>query len=81
MKEQVKPSFERGRKVVALGSIGIGSYADQDQVSWSLAVTCEEGSNPHITYIQSSPSSRGSFRHYHRDIQPISLNYLVDRLG
>ena len=70
MKEQMKPPFERGRKVVAatalavLGSIGVGSCADQEQISWSLAVTCEEGSNPHITHIQSSPSSRGVYSRY-----------------
>lgn len=55
MKEHMEPSFERSRKAVAvtalavLGSIGVGSCADQEQISWSLAVTCEEGSNPHIT--------------------------------
>jgi hypothetical protein len=74
MKEQMKPSFERGRKTVAavtlaaLASIGVSSCSEDRPTTWSLAVTCDKDSEPSIT-----PLGKESLGKYRSDGSRISF--------
>lgn len=74
MKEQIKPSLERGRKTVAaltlatLASIGVSSCSEDRPTTWSLAVTCDKDSEPFIT-----PLGKESLGKYRSDGSRISF--------
>lgn len=77
MKEQIKPSFERGLKTVAavtlaaLASIGVSSCSEDRPTTWSLAVTCDKDSEPFIT-----PLGKESLGKYRSDGSRISFGVI-----
>lgn len=77
MKEQIKPSFERGRKTVAavtlaaLASLGVSSCSEDRPTTWSLAVTCDKDSEPFIT-----PLGKESLGKYRSDGSRISFGVI-----